>query len=63
MQTYEELVELARICVRNARTTTDNEVAAELWKMAREYKEKAARLNGGRVPSLGEDDNGDTPND
>ena len=53
MQTYAELVELARMCAFNARATLDPRVAAELWKMALEYQEKAARLDGGRKPDIG----------
>lgn len=32
------LVELARMCARNARITTTREVADELWRMAKEYQ-------------------------
>jgi hypothetical protein len=34
MLTYEDLVELARLCVRNARITTNREAADELWRMS-----------------------------
>ena len=52
--TYEDLVELANTCARHARTPlTSKEVAAELWKMATEYQERAARLNGGKTPDIG----------
>lgn len=37
MQTYDELAELARICVKNAHIAHRKETAAELWRMAREY--------------------------
>lgn len=40
-----ELVELAGICARNAQIATSKEVARELWKMAREYRQKAADLD------------------
>jgi|HubBroStandDraft_6_1064221.scaffolds.fasta_scaffold8525557_1 hypothetical protein len=53
MQTYEELAELARICARNARITTNKQVAAELWKMAGEYAHKAAKLDSGTLPDIG----------
>jgi hypothetical protein len=48
-----ELVELAQICARNAQIATSKEVALELWKMAREYRQKAADLDRGRHPHIG----------
>jgi hypothetical protein len=53
MLTYEDLVDLARLCVRNARITTNREVADELWRMAKEYQAKAATL--GDVPDIGDE--------
>jgi hypothetical protein len=52
MLTYDELVELASLCARNARIATSRDVADELWRMAREYQEQAARL--GEAPELGD---------
>jgi hypothetical protein len=46
MLTYGELVELARICAKNAHVSTTVEVARELWKMANEYRAKAMALGG-----------------
>jgi hypothetical protein len=46
MMTYNELVELARLCAYNSRITTDREVACVLWQMANEYQAKAARVDG-----------------
>lgn len=43
-----DLVELARICAKNAHTATSNDVARELWKVVREYRQKAADLDSGR---------------
>ena len=34
----EDLVELARMCARNARIKTSKDVADELWRMAKEYQ-------------------------
>ena len=51
MHTYSEAFELATMCARNARLSTDKQVAQELWKMAQEYRAKAAKL--GRMPDLG----------
>jgi hypothetical protein len=53
MLTYEDLVELARLCVRNAQITTNREVADELWQMAKEYQAKAATL--GDFPEIGDE--------
>jgi hypothetical protein len=52
MQSYDDLIELARICVEQARAARNREVAAELRRMGREYHERAAKLNGGTAPPL-----------
>jgi len=54
MDSYEELVELARICERQARIAQTKDVAAELLRMAREYQDKAARLNEAKPLSIEE---------
>ena len=54
MQTYEELAELSLICAKNAHNTNSREVARELWKMATEYRDKAAKLHGGVGLDIGE---------
>jgi hypothetical protein len=46
MLTYDELVELARLCARNSRIATSRDVADELWRMAKEYQAQAAKLGG-----------------
>jgi len=43
MMTYEELLELARLCAYNSQIATDREVAHLLWQMAKEYQAKAAK--------------------
>ena len=43
MLIYEDLVELARMCARNARITTTREVADELWRMAKDIRPKPLR--------------------
>ena len=53
MLTYNELVELASLCARNARIATSKDVADELRRMAEEYRDQAARL--GEVPELGDE--------
>jgi hypothetical protein len=48
----EDLLDLARTCFKQARWTTDPMVADKFRVMAREYFERAKRLN----PDLSEDD-------
>jgi hypothetical protein len=52
--TYKEAVGLAKRCAFNARLALTKEAAAELWKMAKEYQEEAAKLDSGRKPDIGE---------
>ena len=54
MRTYKELVDLATSCANSARLTTSPEVACQLWRMAVEYQEKAAKLNDGKLPNIGD---------
>jgi hypothetical protein len=53
MLIYEDLVELARMCARNARITTSRDVADELWRMAKEYQAQAAEM--GDFPEIGDE--------
>jgi hypothetical protein len=48
------MVELAKICVRQARVSPNREVARELRRLAKEYQKKAADLDGGKLPDIGE---------
>jgi hypothetical protein len=52
MQTHEDLVELAKICVGQARETKSRKVAAELRRMAKDYQKRAAELYNGKLPDL-----------
>jgi hypothetical protein len=52
MLTYEDLVELAKLCARNSRISTSGEVARELWQMAKEYQAEASKL--GDFPEIDE---------
>jgi hypothetical protein len=54
-QPYEHLVELAKICIRQARACTLPEAATELRGMAKEYQKQAAALNGGKLRDIDED--------
>jgi hypothetical protein len=53
MQTYENFAELARICAKQAHFNKDPEVARKLWRMALEYQQRAATLDGGIFPEIG----------
>jgi hypothetical protein len=53
MLTYDELVELARLCSRNSRIATSRDVSTELWRMAKVYQAQAAKL--GAFPEIGDD--------
>ncbi len=52
MQTYNDLVQLARICFRQAKRASREEVAAELMRMAKEYQQRAAKFDGGVLPRI-----------
>jgi hypothetical protein len=54
MSTFADLVELARICMRQARIARSPDVAGVLRQMAEEYQEKATSLNDGEVPDIDE---------
>lgn len=53
MEDFDDLAELARLCAQNAHIAHSREAGTELWKMAHEYQEKAAKLNGGTLPDIG----------
>jgi hypothetical protein len=52
-QRYNDLVELARICSRQAKLVQKEQVARTLRRMAREYVQEAAKLDGGKIPDIG----------
>ena len=54
MQTSDDLAELAKRCAAQARLTTSRDVAGALWKMATDYQERAAKLDSGQLPDIGE---------
>ena len=54
-ESYEDLVKLAKICVLQARACVMPEAAAELRHMAKEYQQRAADLDGGKLPDIGEE--------
>ena len=54
MQTFDDLAELAKLCASQARLTTSPDVAHALWKMATDYQQRAAKLDSGVLPDIGE---------
>jgi hypothetical protein len=50
--TYKDMVELAKICARQARAASNPEVAQELQRLAKEYQKKAADLESGVLPDI-----------
>jgi hypothetical protein len=53
MPTYDDLIELARICLKQARETADPAVADELRRMAEDYRRRAAELGHGTKAESG----------
>jgi hypothetical protein len=53
LQYYNDLVELARICWRQAKSVQTEQVARTLRRMAREYVQEAAKLDDGKPPDIG----------
>jgi hypothetical protein len=53
---YDDMVELAKICMQQSRATKAKDVAAELRRMAKEYQRRAAGLDGENLPDIGEHD-------
>jgi hypothetical protein len=49
VQTHDELLELAKICLLEAQLTTSRDVASEMLRMAKEYQRKAAKLGNGKM--------------
>jgi hypothetical protein len=54
MQTYDDLIELARICARHAQLAPTKEIARELWKMANLYRTRAIALDGEKLIDIGQ---------
>jgi hypothetical protein len=50
---YDDFIAMALLCAKNARSAQTKEVAVQLWKMACEYQEKAAKLDFGKMPDIG----------
>jgi hypothetical protein len=56
MQTRDDLVELARACLKQARESKNPVVVAELTHLAKGYQLRAASMDKGRLPDIGERD-------
>jgi hypothetical protein len=56
MQTYDTLVELARICLKQAREAKNPLVSSELTHLAKGYQMRAASMDNGKLPDIGEDE-------
>jgi hypothetical protein len=55
MQSYDELVELARICLKQAREAKNLSVSAELMHLAKGDQIRAASMDNGNLPDIGEE--------
>ena len=55
MQTYADLVELARICLKQAHEPKNPIVSAELKHLAKGYQLRAASMDNGKLPDIGEE--------
>ena len=52
---YEELVELAKFCLLEAKASATKDLANELRLMAKKYQKQAADIDGGKMPNIDED--------
>jgi len=53
MRTYEEAANLARFCANQARLATVQTLADEMWRLALEYQQEAAKLDNENPPRIG----------
>ena len=56
MRSYDDLVELARICLRQAREAKNPSVSAEFMRLAKGYQIRAASMDNRRIPDIGEEE-------
>jgi hypothetical protein len=52
METHDDLVKFARLCLGLAGKALDEKTAQEFRNLAEEYRAKAAKLNGGKLPTI-----------
>ena len=50
---FADLAELAVICARRSRLVETESTANELWRLAKDYQERAAKLDHGTLPDIG----------
>jgi hypothetical protein len=55
MSKYDDFVDLARICMGNAQETASPFVREELRRVAKGYQVRAAQMDGGKFPDIGEE--------
>ena len=53
MATFAELDEIARMLAMQSHVTASKEVAAELWRLAQQYRVQAGTLDDGKLPNIG----------
>jgi hypothetical protein len=53
-KTHRELVELTVTCAQRSRITMARDVSEELWEMAKSYQRRAAALDEGKLPNIGD---------
>src|SRR5262249_26604125 len=56
MENYEDIVALARICLKQSRQNPNSEIGCELVRLAKEYQRKAADMDEGKIPDIGENE-------
>jgi hypothetical protein len=56
MLTCDDLVEISRICFKQAREAKKPPISDEFRHLAQGYRVRAAAANSGQLPALGEDD-------
>jgi len=56
VQTYDNLVELARLCLKQARKAKNPSVSAEFMHLAKGYQIRAAAMDKDKLPDIGEEE-------
>lgn len=54
MLTFAELDEIAGVLAMQSHVTARKQVARELWRLAQDYQVRAATLDGGKLPHIGD---------
>jgi hypothetical protein len=56
VRSYDNLVEMARLCLEQARRAKNPSVSAEFMHLAKGYQMRAASMDNGKVPDIGEEE-------